>query len=215
MLQTDGASNFGGATEKPGVVHLQCWAHTRRYFVKTERNGEKDAAGFVRAIDALSRLETIFHIHKLGTTRTQRQRGRVSIPRAGRVFELARKWREGSPMRKTAMGRAAGYLLAREKGLMECLLRPGSRIDNNLVENAIRPLKLGLKNYLFIGATPAPAAPSPACTRSWRTAASPEPTPRDSLADLIERLLDHPLSKLADFIPQNWMKLGNSKYEAQ
>jgi len=84
--------------------------------VKAERNGEKDASGFVREIDALFRLERICRIHNVDTERRQRLRERISIPRAGRVFEAARKWREGSPMRKTAMGRAVGYLLAREKG---------------------------------------------------------------------------------------------------
>lgn len=35
--------------------------------------------------------------------------------------------------------------------------------------------------------------------------------PEDYLADLIERLLDYLVSKLADFIPQNWVKLQKSK----
>ena len=54
-------------------------------------------------------------------------------------------------MRKTGMGRAVDYFLKRKEELLECFRQPGSRIDNNLVENAIRPLKLGLKNYLFVG----------------------------------------------------------------
>lgn len=214
ILQTDGASNFGGATEKPGVVHLQCWAHARRYFVKAQKAHEKDAAAYVQEMDRLFRLERICSRHNMDTCRRQRLRERFSIPRAERLFEAAGKWRENCPMRKTAMGRAVDYLLARQDDLMECLRRPGSRIDNNLVENAIRPLKLGLKNYLFIGH---PSAGSTfACmytlVENCRLAGA---NPEEYFADLIERLLDYPASKLADFIPQNWVKLQKSKNASQ
>ena len=117
-------------------------------------------------------------------------------------------------MRKTAMGRAVDYLLARRDGLMECRRRPGSRIDNNLVENAIRPLKLGLKNYLFIGHPNAGSTFDCMYTlvENFRLAGA---NPEEYLVDLNERLLDYPISKMADFIPQNWAKLRVSKNAGQ
>ncbi len=48
-------------------------------------------------------------------------------------------------MKKTAMPKAINYLLAREKELRECFQHAPSRIENNLAENALRPIKLGGK----------------------------------------------------------------------
>jgi transposase len=52
---------------------------------------------------------------------------------------------------KSALGQAVGYLLAQRAPLTRCVTTPGARLDNNAVENAIRPVKLGAKNWLFIG----------------------------------------------------------------
>ena len=214
ILQTDGASNFGGTTEKERVVHLLCWAHARRYFHKAFQAGEKRAEAYLDGIGRIYRLEKLCGIHKLDSSGKQKLRERIALPLARKLFAQVKLWRESSPMRKTAMGRAADYFLKREKELLECLLQPGSRIDNNLVENAIRPLKLGLKNYLFIGHPD--AGSSFAClytlVENCRLAGA---NPEEYLADLIERLLDHPMRRLEEFIPQNWVKLRKSKNDDQ
>lgn len=44
-----------------------------------------------------------------------------------------------------------GYLLAQHAPLTRCITPPDARLDNNAVENAIRPVKLGAKNWLFVG----------------------------------------------------------------
>ena len=49
------------------------------------------------------------------------------------------------------MGKAVSYALAQWELLEVYLKEPGIEIDNNLVENAIRPTALGKKNWLFFG----------------------------------------------------------------
>ena len=49
------------------------------------------------------------------------------------------------------MGKAIGYMLNQWPKLQNYLLDGRLEIDNNLVENAIRPVALGRKNYLFAG----------------------------------------------------------------
>jgi hypothetical protein len=211
-LQTDGASNFGGATENEGVVHLLCWAHARRYFHKALKAGEKDAESYLEDMRRLFRIEALARHFEVSSDKLQEARERFSVPLAEKLFERARQWREDCPLVKTRMGKAVEYFLKRREELLECFRHPGSRIDNNLVENAIRPLKLGLKNYLFIGHPD--AGDSFAClytlVENCRLA---EANPEEYLADLIERMPDHPVSKIDDFIPQNWMKIRNSKNE--
>ena len=210
ILQTDGASNFGKAPQKKGVVHLLCWAHARRYFDKACKAGEKAAEPFMEGMRGLFRLEKLMRIPQLDTRKSQAARRNYSLPEAEKLFAAALLWRESSPMRKTAMGRAVDYFLNRKEELLECFRQPGSRIDNNLVENAIRPLKLGLKNYLFVGHPD--AGSTFAClytlVENCRLAGA---NPEEYLADVIERLLDHPSSRLEEFIPQNWVELRKSK----
>ena len=52
---------------------------------------------------------------------------------------------------KSALAVALGYLLGQRPSLMRCVTTPGAALDNNSAENAIRPLKLGARNWLFIG----------------------------------------------------------------
>lgn len=106
------------------------------------------------------------------------------------------------------------YFLKRKEQLLECFRQPGSRIDNNLVENALRPLKLGLKNYLFVGHPD--ASSTFACLYTLVENCRPAgANPEEYLTDVIERLLDHPSSRLEEFIPQNWVELRKSKNDGQ
>lgn len=59
---------------------------------------------------------------------------------------------------------ALGYLLGQREPLMRCVTTPGAYLDNNGAENAIRPLKLGSKNWLFIG-SPEAGRGSRTCSR--------------------------------------------------
>ena len=52
---------------------------------------------------------------------------------------------------KSALAIALGYLPGQRPSLMRCVTTPDAYLDNNGAENAIRPLKLGAKNWLFIG----------------------------------------------------------------
>jgi len=56
ILQTDGASNFGGVPARADIIHLNCWAHARRYFVKAEESGDLRASDYLDTIDRLFRI---------------------------------------------------------------------------------------------------------------------------------------------------------------
>jgi hypothetical protein len=78
------------------------------------------------------------------------RRARFSAPLAEALF--ARASADGLTLPpKSALGRAVGYLLAQRAPITRCLTTPGARLDNNAVENATRPLKLGARIWLFVG----------------------------------------------------------------
>jgi transposase len=156
-LQTDGAANFGPASEADGVVRLACWAHVRRKFFEAEKAGDKDAKPWLDDIGKLFAVER--HIRegkdwKNGpdkTIRLRRLRTRLSKSILKNLFAKAHAHLAETSLRKTGLVAALRYTTKLEAPLRACFDDAGSRIDNNLVESAIRPLKIGAKNWLFIG----------------------------------------------------------------
>jgi transposase len=198
-LQTDGATglaDIGKADQR--IVHLSCWAHARRYFVKAVDAGELGAADFLRDIDKLFRLEREL---PEGADR-QAMRERDSLPLADALFTRARN-DQGGLAPKTRMGQAVNYLLGQYPDLRRCLSEPAAGLDNNPVERAIRALKIGAKNWLFIGHPD--AAPRLAClftlVENCRLVGV---DPETYLVDLIARLPDHPNRHIDQLLPANW-----------
>ena len=76
-------------------------------------------------------------------------------------------------------------------------------IDNNLDENAIRPLVLGRKNWLFIGTEG--SGPRTACILTLiESAKANDLNPYDYLKDVLTRLPTHPYSRLDELLPHFW-----------
>ena len=204
LLQTDGATNFGGLPDKPQITHLACWAHSRRYFVTAAESGEPCADAYLDRIDRLFYLERLARRWKIKPETLQRLRGRHSQKLIDELFKMARDYVAEELLLKTPMPKAVKYLLGHEGSLRECFKHVPSRIDNNLAENALRPLKLGAKNWLFIGHPDAGprAAVMFTLVENCRQA---KINPEAYFADVLARIDDHPASRIEELIPQNWV----------
>jgi len=203
LLQTDGASALDAIGQEGGrVQHLGCWSHARRYFVKAVDAGERDAAPYLAAINRLFRLERQARHFKLSAQNRAQLRQRFSQPTAERLFADALAALPRMPP-KTRLGQALGYLLGQKPSLARCLSEPTARIDNNLVEQAIRPLKIGARNWLHIGHPKAGPRLANLFTlvENCRLAAI---DPEAYLVDLITRLPDHPMKRIAELLPHAW-----------
>ena len=77
------------------------------------------------------------------------------------------------------------------------------RIDNNLAENAVRPLALGRKNYLFCGNHEA-AGRTAIIYSLMGTCVANQINPQEWLTDILNRILDHNIQKLDELLPHNW-----------
>lgn len=76
-------------------------------------------------------------------------------------------------------------------------------IDNNLVENAIRPIALGRKNYLFAGSHEG-AKRAALIYTMVANAKIQNIEPFAYLRDVIDRIADHPMKKINDLLTINW-----------
>lgn len=151
ILQSDGYGAYPAyAKEHPGVQWVGCWAHARRKFFEAESEHPKAVALILRIIGWLYECEQRWDEHHLSVQKRQEHRRRHYTRPLYWLHKVALGLRE-RVLPKSALGKACDYLLAHWTPLTAHLDYGQTRLDNNLVENAIRPSAIGKKNWLFIG----------------------------------------------------------------
>ena len=106
----------------------------------------------------------------------------------------------GKVLPKSAMGKAIGYTVERWEKLNAYFNDGSIEIDNNLVENAIRPLALGRKNYLFAGSHE--AAERAACIYSFFAMCRKEDVnPLEWMIYVFDNLRDTKMTELNHLFP--------------
>jgi transposase len=154
VLQCDGYAAYGAfARERgPAITLAGCFAHARRNFYEA-REMAPQAAGFIlRQIQHLYRIEQELRELRAGPQLRAVVRAHQSRPIHERLHRLLLKLKlKRSYLPQSAMGQAIDYALGQWPMLGVYLEDGRVELDNNLVENAIRPTALGKKNWLFIG----------------------------------------------------------------
>jgi transposase len=136
------------------LTTIGCWAHARRRFNDALQAGEapKHSGWILRQIQHLYRIESQLRQSRAGPALRQALRASQSRPHLHRLEKILNHWQQTNRhLPKSYMGRAIAYALGQWSTLTGYLRDGRFEIDNNLVENAIRPTKLGAKNWLFIG----------------------------------------------------------------
>lgn len=149
-LQTDGYAVYEKYGKKKEVTHLACWAHARREFEKALDNDKRRAEKALLLIQQLYITERKAKEENLSPQQIKELRLAESLP----VINELGKWifeEIKNTLPKSQIGKAMTYAYARWDALSAYLYDGNLFIDNNLVENAIRPIALGRKNYLFAG----------------------------------------------------------------
>jgi transposase len=110
---------------------------------------------------------------------------------------------QANNLSKGAMGKALLYA-KNDLPRLEHYLRDGRiEIDNNQIENKIRPLALGRKNYLFAGSSQ--AAQRAAMVYSFfASCKANDINPREWLRDVLIRIGNHPVNRLEELLPVQW-----------
>ena len=150
-LQCDGYSAYPAfAKEKSAVDLFGCWAHARRNFFEAQEQAPRVAGWVLNQIGLLYGWEEELRQSRAGPVLRQVQRSshhRMVIERLHRAFQKL----QTRYLPQSLMGQAIGYALNQWPMLVRFLEHGEVEIDNNLVENAIRPTAIGKKNWLFFG----------------------------------------------------------------
>ena len=152
VLQSDGYEAYAAyARAHAGVVWAGCWAHARRAFHEALSEAPQRAGFILRLIAHLYRYERQWDEAGLtGPPMRAALRGSHFALTLQLLQKTAQRLR-ALVLPKSLLGQACGYLLNQWAPLTAHLGHGQTRIDNNAIENAIRPSAIGKKNWLFIG----------------------------------------------------------------
>jgi transposase len=161
-VQTDGFSGYDFLDIREGIIHVGCWAHVRRKFFAVVKafvdkgKGKGKGKGLGKAGEALQTIRDLYAIEKkardmgLPPEMVYEERQQKSKP----IVDKFKLWLEElapTVPPKSLLGNAVNYTLGQWPRLIKYLDNGLLRMDNNLVENDIRPFVVGRKNWLFFG----------------------------------------------------------------
>jgi len=149
-LQTDGYEVYAMYENKLGVLPLGCWAHVRRKYTEALKEDQERAEYALGQIGLLYALERRADEENLSYDQRAELRTRLAYP----IMCAFEKWvvkEYPKVLPKGRIGKALKYTYNIYHRLTRYHLDGRYRIDNNLAENAIRPVAIGRKNYLFCG----------------------------------------------------------------
>jgi hypothetical protein len=153
-VQCDGYSAYRSfANKRNGAIELAgCWAHVRRKFHEALEQSPKTSGWIMRQIQHLYRVEAKLREQRAGPRLREAVRVHQSKPIVERLERaIIRLKSSGRHLPQSLLGIAMDYTLGQWPTLDVYLADGQVEIDNNLVENAIRPTALGKKNWLFVG----------------------------------------------------------------
>ncbi|MDX9884019.1 MAG: IS66 family transposase [Prolixibacteraceae bacterium] len=150
VIQTDGYAVYDIYENKKGVLPIGCWAHARRKFKEALSEDKARASYALEQIGLLYEVERQADQENLSFDQRAERRCRLSYP----IMAAFEKWLLNEipkVLPKGRIGKAIRYTYNIYHKLTRYHLDGRLKIDNNLGENAIRPIALGRKNWLFCG----------------------------------------------------------------
>jgi len=149
ILQTDGWHVYDDYAEVPGISLTGCLAHARRKFYDALSNNK------AKSEQALAIIQRIYAADRPIKELADNERKPYRDEHVRPIFAEFRQWidseLETNKDPKSTYGKALTYATKQWPKLIRIMDYGHVELDNNLIENKIRPLALGRKNYLFAG----------------------------------------------------------------
>ncbi len=149
VLQTDGWHVYDKFADVPGISLIGCLAHARRKFHEAQITHE------TKSQQALALIQRIYAVHSVAGELPSQERKKYREQHLLPLFEELKQWIDEQLQfaiePKSPLGKALSYANQQWPKLIRILDHDNTELDNNLIENKIRPLALGRKNYLFAG----------------------------------------------------------------
>jgi transposase len=204
VVVSDGYEAYKQYAKATGILNPQCWTHSRREFVKAENEEPKRAEEALSMIRPLYRIET--EIKKQGLEGENKLIYRLlrSKPLVDKFFAwVKQQLKDTTLLPSNGIRKALNYVNSRKDALELFLFDPDIPLDTNDIENALRVIPLGRKNWLFcwteVGAEYVGIFQSLIVTCKMHGI-----DPYTYLVDVLQRVADHPRSEIHQLTPGNW-----------
>ncbi len=205
-LQTDAyAAYLAVFKDSDRVILLCCLVHVRRKFEKALKNDAARASHVLKLIKLLYDLERTakeeaYSVEKLTLVRKQQ-----AVP----ILQQLKEWLDANveaTVKDSLIGEAIRHALKIWDRLIVYTTDGRLLPDTNRVENAIRPVALGRKNYMFQGNEQG-ARRAAILYSLLETCKSNEINPYEWLHEIYTRIPSHPISRINELLPTTWKQL--------
>lgn len=210
-LQSDGYAAYRSfAQRREGIELAGCWAHVRRKFHEALEQSPRAAGWFMRQIQQLYVIEADLREVRASAAQRAAARSAVSQPVLNRIEKaLIRLKASRRYLPQSLLGVAMDYALGQWTTLTVYPRNGQVEIDNNPVENAIRPTAIGKKNWLFVGEAGAGQRAAIIYT-IIETCRKRAINPQAYLRDVLTRLPNMTNHQVHQLTPAQWNKPGKT-----
>lgn len=201
-LVCDDYSGYKALFKQQPINEAGCWAHARRKFFEAHKLNQSEIAK-----EALHRIQQLYELERQGAQLTLQERHQFRQTQNALLLQEFKAWlshQRQQLMNADVTAKAMDYTLKRWSALTVHLNDARIPIDNNAVENAIRPLALGRKNWLFVGSQQAGERAAVLMT----LIESAKLNGHDAwayLKDVLTKLPTWPNSRLQELLPHRWV----------
>jgi len=215
LLQADAYAGFNALYDparQPGpIIEAPCWAHARRKFfeladVVSKARGKSAAIISPIAFAAVQKFDAVFAaertINGLSPTEREAVRRRDIAPLVDDLIEWMKRER-AKLSRNNDLAKAMDYMLKRIDAFTRFLRDGRICVSNNAAERTLRGIALGRKSWLFAGSDRG-GERAAIMFSLIQTAKLNHVDPQAWLADVLARIADHKIARLADLLPWNW-----------
>ena len=206
-LQADGFAGYNALYRDPKtkapreIIEVGCWSHARRKFTDI-----LDKTPSPIAAEAVVRIAELFAVEREVKGALPDERRRVRQARGVPKLAALRTWLEAQQRglsSDSALAKACRYPLNRWAAMIRYCDDGLLEISNNLVENALRGVALGRRNWMFVGSAKGGEA-SALFYSLVETCRLNGIQPEAWFTDVIERIGDHPINRIDELLPWRW-----------
>ena len=186
------------------IIEVWCWAHARRKWDEALNSARKVCTEILLRIRALYKIEAAIKGEKPALRLGVRQA--ESVPLLDKLYDrLTEISIERVILPTSLLAKAMGYAINQREALYRYTTDGRLEIDNNFGENAIRPLALGRKNFLFVGSPRGGKAYAIGLSLT-QSAKAVGANPYEYMHDIYNRIMSHPVNRLHELLPAAWKK---------
>jgi hypothetical protein len=202
-IHADAYSGYDELFRNPEVIEVGCWAHARRKFDEATSSRPKEAT------EIMARIAQLYQVESAAKEMAPPDRCTLRQEQARPIIDgIFTRLEELKPaiLPSEPLSKAVDYALNQQEALTRYLEDGRLKPDNNTAENAIRPLALGRKNWLFAGSERGgrAAALFYSLVQSCKAC---EVNPWEYFDDVLRRIMSHPIKRLRELLPDQWQSL--------